>query len=92
MLGHGSESSPIASFYIDMELCLQNLEDYIYGKRPTPTKAHASLENSGDEGDKVVNTRNIWIILDQIARGVDFIHSRQCVHRDLKPQNSEPLP
>jgi serine/threonine protein kinase len=61
-------------YYIDMEYCDINLEDYIHGrrgfkslKRPFPQK---------------------WTIMTQIARGLNFLHKGHYVHRDLKPRNS----
>lgn len=70
-----------------MELCVQNLEQYIHGERPrcVDTKGPSFVAKDCSLPEAV---RNIWVIMTQIARGVEFIHRRQCVHRDLKPQNS----
>jgi serine/threonine protein kinase len=64
---------PLSPFYyIDMELCDQNLETYIYNRRDP--------QLSGEELE-------IWDIMRQIANGVKFIHNHGEIHRDLKPSN-----
>jgi len=60
-------------YFIDMELCDINLEEYIYGRQ--------ALHDPCD-------TRKIWSIMAQITDGLTFIHNQNEVHRDLKPTNS----
>lgn len=33
--------------------------------------------------------QNLWTIMNQIAQGVEFIHRKKHVHRDLKPLNGK---
>ena len=64
-------------YFFDMELCSYDLEVYIYHLwRPE------SYEGANSRMDIV------WDIMVQIANGVSFIHSKNEVHRDLKPRNS----
>lgn len=64
----------MALYYIDMELCDSNLEQFIQDR---------SLS-----GTQVISMEQIWIIMLHIARGVAFIHTQEEIHRDIKPRNS----
>ena len=79
MLGYGRLVDN--SYYIDMELCRWNLDEYIRDqsseKRPTSVR---NLIRS-------LKDKQIWSIMKQIASGVNHIHSHNQVHRDLKPAN-----
>ncbi len=63
-----------ALYYIDMELCDGNLEQFMQEHSPSNAKP--------------IDMEQIWSIMRQIARGVAFIHSQGEVHRDIKPRNS----
>jgi serine/threonine protein kinase len=68
-------------YFIDMELCDMNLDEYIYDK-PTPFGKRAfPLE-------RTVDINYIWRIMRDVTHGVVFVHDYMEVHRDLKPQNS----
>jgi serine/threonine protein kinase len=71
VLRHG-EVRDAAFYYIDMELCDENLEEYM--------RRHTS---SGAAMTKL----QICVIMRQIANGVAFIHENRLVHRDIKPRN-----
>ncbi|KAH3664407.1 hypothetical protein WICMUC_005792 [Wickerhamomyces mucosus] len=58
--------------YIALELCSASLEDII--------------EKSLDFAD-LINLMNPTNVLEQIARGLQHLHSLKIVHRDIKPQN-----
>lgn len=68
-------------YYIDMELCAMNLEQYIQGSLRAPGLVDWSIPVDAEE------VRNIIDIFEQILSGVVFIHSEYEVHRDLNPQN-----
>ena len=84
VLQHGwLASSPF--YYIDMELCEANLENYLHGETLTydtctnPRFLGAIFEKRG-----ICHT---WDIMHEISLGINFIHSCKQVHRDLKPRN-----
>jgi serine/threonine protein kinase len=62
-------------FFIDMELCDFNLEQYLLDK-PIALFLRNGLGNT-----------EILDIMTHLASGVEFIHSHGEVHRDLKPRN-----
>ena len=71
-------------YYIDMELCDGNLENYIQGTE-FPQTRNPRLHCFADERRSIRVTLDI---LEQIANGLKFIHAQGPVHRDLKPRNS----
>jgi serine/threonine protein kinase len=82
----------IPIYFIDMELCEGNLDDFIQSPQSF------SLFLSGNP--RLLNINFVtyqpchtWDIMEQIAAGVAFIHKCNEVHRDLKPQNGRtPIP
>jgi serine/threonine protein kinase len=76
-------------YFIDMEYCPETLE-----QRIETMKEHAFIKNSAI-GLKTDSSRIDWdqlsivfpIVLD-IIKGIQYIHSKDLVHRDLKPRNS----
>src|SRR5215472_8148461 len=64
-------------YFIDMELCALNLDDYIYRKQEYSRHA---FELANEPTFVVENAsvhsklRNLWIIIDHIAQGLEFIH------------------
>jgi serine/threonine protein kinase len=62
-------------YYIDMELCNGNLEEYILEHDPS--------------GTNPITIGEVWHIMVQISNGLVFIHDQREVHRDLKPQNGK---
>jgi len=62
-------------YYIDMELCEFNLEQYIYDfGTAAPTLP-------------MLNMTTLLKIMQEVSRGLAFIHKSRKVHRDIKPQN-----
>ena len=72
-------------YFIDMELCDLNLNDYIYPKGETQVSIPRLVETPSS-----LKVEQIWNIMNQIANGLTFIHSQTEIHRDLKPSNSMP--
>ena len=84
ILDHGR----IAGFYyIDMEICNGNLEDYIQGIRSDRFEAALNPLFSDKGIRQIGEIATIWDIMEQIACGLCFIHGCREVHRDLKPRN-----
>lgn len=74
-------------YYIDMELCDLNLEEYIYES----LDLKESFTNHHRCSLPPLHTKGIWQIMHDISQGLAFIHENKEVHRDLKPKNSIPL-
>jgi serine/threonine protein kinase len=81
---HGRLAPPHAFYFIDMELCDINLEEYIYCKR-TGVLGLMEWDKAIADGHGVFL---ICGIMQQILSGLQFIHDHGEVHRDLNPQNS----
>ena len=62
-------------YYIDMELCEFNLAQYIYDF------------DMADPMLPALNMTTVLKIMQDVSRGLAFIHQSQKVHRDIKPQN-----
>jgi serine/threonine protein kinase len=69
---------PDSCYFLDMELCDLNLENYINCEWPQIMK------------NRVPYLATEWSIMGDVLRGLAFIHSKQEIHRDLKPRNSSP--
>ena len=73
-------------YFLDMELCDFNLENYIY-KQWTPEMKLAVPYMTADLPSRM-QMNHIWDVMEDITRGIAFVHSKRFVHRDLKPCNS----
>lgn len=72
-------------YYIDMELCDFSLQNYIDGidvPMICGQQYHLATGSAEMEFLRLVN------IMNQVAKGLDFIHGNGEVHRDIKPSNS----
>jgi serine/threonine protein kinase len=88
--------APSLYYFIDMELCDLNLSEYVHGERSkyleTCSETDATMHNAiyvGENCSTELKLRNIWTIMSDITEGIAFIHKREHVHRDLKPQNGD---
>jgi serine/threonine protein kinase len=80
---HGYLNS--ASYFIDMELCELNLEEYIRGRK---TGVYGLL----DWAKAIKRGHAIFLIvaiMQQLLSGLIFIHNHREVHRDLDPKNGK---
>jgi serine/threonine protein kinase len=74
-------------WFIDMELCDLNLQDFISQSWPP------ALDNTspflGRNISETERMSNVWNIIEQLVSGVAHLHDHNLVHRDIKPQNSK---
>ncbi|XP_041671282.1 eukaryotic translation initiation factor 2-alpha kinase 1 isoform X3 [Cheilinus undulatus] len=68
--------------YIQMQLCERSLKDWISDRNNKPTDEHTSRSPYG-----CVDAEHTLSLLRRILEGVEYIHSRGIMHRDLKPRN-----
>jgi serine/threonine protein kinase len=93
VLDHGWCKSSLRYYFIDMELCDFTLHDYIVYQRgdvidlqiqemeflaPIFIPKNCTL---------LLRLQNLWAIGIHIALGLEHMHSKSLVHRDLKPGN-----
>lgn len=71
-----STEQQLPFYYIDMELGEESLSQYI-----------ANRYNSGGSDDGISN-REVWSIVQQIASGTKYLHSKDIFDAYLKPDNS----
>src|SRR5947207_7787071 len=82
-------------YYVDMEYCLQTLEDWIHSRSdskesegmrapscPSLLTAHSANDPYTYISEEVLG------ILQNITAGLQYLHQGGVVHRDLKPRNS----
>jgi serine/threonine protein kinase len=72
-----------AIYFIDMELCTINLEEYIQGSK-IGVRGLIDWQTAGKEGQRQFL---IFAIMQQLLSGLAFIHDHDEVHRDMAPQN-----
>jgi serine/threonine protein kinase len=91
ILRHGHLPHSIL-YYIDMELCDFNLEDYINGRfsiglvQPTAVLDGNKITDL-QQNEALLKQQNVWFAMMHISEGLLFLHERNFVHRDLKPKN-----
>jgi serine/threonine protein kinase len=91
VLRHG-EKEYMSLYYIDMELCDLNLENYIAGHSSSTVSIEwQALQSANIHIPANVKLAMILSIMNDITDGLVFMHSRKVIHRDLKPPNSNLL-
>ena len=73
-------------YFIDMELCELNLGTYISRKWNRELEQSVSLL-SEIHSSATREISQMGYVMTDIGRGVEYIHSHEMIHRDLKPQN-----
>ncbi|XP_076615124.1 eukaryotic translation initiation factor 2-alpha kinase 1 isoform X3 [Chaetodon auriga] len=68
--------------YIQMQLCERSLKDWITDRNTKPKEERTSRCPYG-----CVDAEHTLSLLRRILEGVEYIHSRGIMHRDLKPRN-----
>jgi serine/threonine protein kinase len=86
VLRHGNLHS--SYYFLDMELCDLNLESWI--ERKWDQRIEPELRYFMANAPSRMRLGQIWDIMEDITIGAAYIHSKQEVHRDLKPRNSAP--
>jgi serine/threonine protein kinase len=80
---HGVLQPPHQFYFIDMELCDTNLEEYIKGEK----RDICGLLEWSTAIEKGHAPFLICAIMQQLLSGLKFIHDHNQVHRDLNPKN-----
>uniref|UniRef100_A0A9J8BRS3 Eukaryotic translation initiation factor 2-alpha kinase 1 n=2 Tax=Cyprinus carpio TaxID=7962 RepID=A0A9J8BRS3_CYPCA len=78
---HAHEVQFHLMLYIQMQLCERSLKDWIQERNLRTTEG--PLMSVGE----LVDSEHALQILKKILEGVEYIHSRGIMHRDLKPRN-----
>jgi serine/threonine protein kinase len=77
---------PQTYYFIDMELCDLSLDHYIY-QQWTPAMIEVVPYFTAELPSRF-RVSQIWNVMEDITRGVAFLHLQNHVHRDIKPRNS----
>lgn len=85
VLGYGWLDSRLKErFYVDLEPCLLNLDDYVRGN----IKSILTLPKFFGQ-EKRLRCLTFWGIMQDISSGLSFMHSCSELHRDIKPRNGK---
>ncbi|XP_033757557.1 fibroblast growth factor receptor 4-like isoform X2 [Pecten maximus] len=82
LLGCCSQNGPL---YVVVEYAPHgNLRDFLRARRP-PSSGYEKPNLDGD--DRALTEKDLICFAYQIARGMEYLASRQCIHRDLAARN-----
>ena len=84
VLHHGR--LPQTYYFIDMELCDLSLNHYIYWQW-TPAMREV-VPYFTTEFPSRLRMSQMWDVMEDVMRGVAFVHTHKHVHCDIKPHNS----
>ena len=79
-------------YFVDMERCDLTLREYLQGKLPTMSSRESMNEDGGlffKEERAWLSVQKAWYITEHTSKGINFIHSKGLVHRDINPNNSK---
>jgi serine/threonine protein kinase len=82
---HGLLRPNHAIYFIDMEKCTANLDEYVRGKRVEGINDWQQLQID-DKLDYLIGS-----ILNDVVNGLAVIHRHDEVHRDISPLNSKSI-
>ena len=74
-------------YFIDMEACILNLEDYISSEVRSVVGPSKYFDPQCT--DVSLGCLSFRGIMEDITNGLNFIHSHKELHRDLKPRNGK---
>ena len=95
LLQHGWLRGSGSVYFIDMELADFSLQDYIqylHGAKPIPAVSSVEPYSPvlvGKGSSLTERLHNVWTLATHISHGLEFLHSRGHVHRDVKPDNGK---
>lgn len=76
-------------FFVDLEACLLNLDDYIKENVKHILGLTRYFDSQPDK--KSLCCLSFWGIVKDVCRGLNYMHSIRELHRDVKPRNSNYL-
>lgn len=77
--------SPHCSILISYDVAFQTCSSYVFAQEFAPAGDLASVIR--DSGASGMDEGKVKAVAKQISSALDFMHSKQLVHRDIKPQN-----